>query len=208
VDIQFYGANCLVVTHKQTKVVIDDNLSELGAKSVTKEGDVVLFSGVHGEAPAKAKIVIDEPGEYEVQGISIYGIAGRSHMDESDKVLATMYKLIADDTSILITGHVYPELDDDQLEAIGLVDVMFVPVGGNGYTLDADGALALIKKIEPKLVVPTHYADTSLKYPVPQTSLDEALKNLPMEPKETIAKLRIKTLELTDVTQLIILEKS
>jgi L-ascorbate metabolism protein UlaG (beta-lactamase superfamily) len=83
-----------------------------------------------------------------------------------------------------------------------------VPVGGNGYTVDPIGALKLIKEIEPKLVIPTHYADKALKYPVPQQELSVALKELAMEPKETVAKLKLKPTELTDVTQLIILEKS
>ena len=89
-----------------------------------------------------------------------------------------------------------------------MVDVLVVPVGGNGYTVDPVGALKLIKAIEPKLVVPTHYADKALKYPVPQQDLAAALKELAMETKETVAKLKLKPAELTDVTQLIVLEKS
>jgi L-ascorbate metabolism protein UlaG (beta-lactamase superfamily) len=107
-----------------------------------------------------------------------------------------------------VTGHIYPDLDDKQLEAIGIVDVMVVPVGGNGYTVDPVGALKLIKEIEPKLVVPSHYADKALKFEVPQQELGNALKELAMEPKETVAKLRLKPGELSDVTQLIVLEKS
>jgi len=89
-----------------------------------------------------------------------------------------------------------------------MIDVLVVPVGGNGYTVDPVGALKLIKAIEPKLVVPTHYDDKTLKYPVPQQTLEGALKELGMEPKETVAKLRLKPGELTDVTQLIVLEKA
>ena len=57
-----------------------------------------------------------------------------------------------------------------------MVDVLFVPVGGNGYTLDAIGALKIIKKIEPKIIIPTHYADKAIKYEVPQADLDEVMK--------------------------------
>jgi len=85
---------------------------------------------------------------------------------------------------------------------------MFVPVGGNGYTLDPVGALKLIKAVEPKLVVPTHYADKSLKYEVPQQNLEDALKEIGMEVKERLPKLKLKPGELTDVTQLVVLEKS
>jgi L-ascorbate metabolism protein UlaG (beta-lactamase superfamily) len=207
-DIQFYGANCVVLSTKQTRIVVDDNLAELGAKPVTKAGDVVLFSAVHGAPALQPKILIDQPGEYEVQGISIYGIPARGHMDEADQKTATMYKVIYDDISVLIVGHVFPELNDTQLETIGMIDVMLVPVGGSGYTLDATGALSLIKKIEPKLVIPTHYNDNALKFPVPQNELADALKSLAMEPKETIAKLRLKPTDLADSTQLLILEKS
>lgn len=207
-DVQFYGANCVVINGKQMRLVIDDNLAELGAKSTSREGDIALFThAVAAKSSQQAKITISEPGEYEVSGVSIYGIGARAHMDEETQKTATMYKLIVDDTSILITGHVYPELSDDQLEAIGMVDVMFVPVGGNGYTLDGVGALKLIKKVEPKLVIPTHYEDSTLQFPVPQQPLDQCLKTLAMEPKETTPKLKLKTTELSDITQLVVLEK-
>jgi L-ascorbate metabolism protein UlaG (beta-lactamase superfamily) len=208
-DMQWYGANCVVIGGKQGRVVVDDNLADLGAKSVTKEGDIVLFTGEHlNSGPHSPRLLLDQPGEYEVAGISIYGIAARSHMDEEGKMSATMYKVITDDLSILVTGHVYPELSESQLEAIGMVDVMFVPVGGNGYTLDGVGALKLVKKIEPKIVVPTHYEDPKLNFPVPQQPLESALKALAMEPKETIAKLRVKPNELAEGMQLIILERA
>lgn len=207
-DVQFYGANCLVIAGKQVRLVVDDNLSELGLKSVAKEGDISLFTAAGAVRPEKSKLFIDEPGEYEVSGVSIYGIAARAHMDTEDKKTATMYKLIFDDTSVLVVGHVYPELSDSQLEAIGMVDVMFVPVGGNGYTLDGIGALKLVKKIEPKLIIPTHYDDPKMQFPVPQQPLDQALKALAMEPRETTGKLKLKGGELGDVAQLVVLERS
>ena len=207
-DVQFYGANCLVITGKQTRLVVDDNLESLGAKSVTKDGDIAIFTG-HYEVPGRqVKLLVDQPGEYEVSGVSIYGIAARAHIDEEGQKNATMYKLMLDDMNVLVVGHIYPELNDTQLEAIGMVDVMFVPVGGNWYTLDGIGALKLIKKIEPKLVIPTHYDDEALKLPVPQQSFEQALKTLAMEPKESVARLKLKSTELGDATQLIVLEKS
>ncbi|HVI60573.1 MAG TPA: MBL fold metallo-hydrolase [Candidatus Saccharimonadales bacterium] len=206
-DLQFYGANCVSLTHKGTRFVIDDNLADLGAKSILKPDDVALFTAAVHEKPAAARLVFDSPGEYEVADISVVGVAARAHTDD-DGLRATMFKLLLGETSVLFTGHVYPVLSDAQLEAIGMIDVLVVPVGGNGYTLDPVGALKLIKAIEPKLVIPTHYADKSLKYPVPQQDLGAALKEIGMEPKETISKLKLKPTELTDVAQLVILERS
>lgn len=205
-DLQFYGANCFSLTHKGARIVIDDNLTDLGAKGITKPEDVVLFTGAHGGA--NARLVLDGPGEYEVSDISVIGIAARAHIDEEGRFSSTMFKLITGDVSVLFAGHIYPELTDDELETIGVVDLLVVPVGGNGYTVDPVGALKLIKDIEPKLVVPSHYDDKAFKYPVPQQDLAHALKELAMEPKETVTKLKLKSHELTDVTQLVILEKS
>lgn len=205
-DMQFYGANCLVLSSKQNRVVIDDNLTALGSKGVTKDGDICLFTGAHPKATVNPKLTIDVPGEYEVSGISIFGMQARAHMDEDNRRSAVVYKITWGDVRVLATGHIFPKLSDDQLEAIGIVDIMFVPVGGNGYTLDAAGALQLIKAVEPKLVIPTHYADSRLAYEVPQADLSDVLHTLGMEPKETVSKLQFKQAEVSDTTQLVVLE--
>lgn len=204
-EIQYYGGNCVRIATKKAAITVDDTLTELGAKPVTKAGDIALFTAAHDPSPA-AKITIGQPGEYEVSDISIQGIAARAHMDETG-TNSTIYRIIADDIRIAVVGHVYPDLTSSQLEALNTIDVLCIPVGGNGYTLDPIGALKLIKEIEPKVVIPTHYADKELKYEVPQQTLEEALKSLSMEPKETVAKFKPKGADLTDTTQLIVLER-
>lgn len=202
-EIQFYGANCVRLTAKKASIIIDDLEG-----THTKPGDIVLFTGTHGEPKADTKIMLDQPGEYEVSDISVQGIAARAHMDEEGKHTATMFKIVADDVKVAVLGHIYPELNDTQLETLGLIDILVIPVGGHGYTLDGVGALAVIKKIEPKVIVPTHYADTAVTYEVPQASLDDVLKEIAMEPKETVPKLKIKGGELlNEATQLVILER-
>jgi L-ascorbate metabolism protein UlaG (beta-lactamase superfamily) len=149
--------------------VVDDNLAELGAKGILKSDDIALYTSAHdGAAATPARLVLDGPGEFEVGDISIVGIAAQAHIDEPGQKQATMFKLAAADQNVLITGHIYPELSDTQLETIGIVDVLVVPVGGNGYTLDPVGALKLIKAIDPKLVIPTHYSANGFQNPVPQ----------------------------------------
>jgi L-ascorbate metabolism protein UlaG (beta-lactamase superfamily) len=207
-DLQFFGANCVSLSMKGLRIVIDDNLAALGGKSILKPDDIALFTSPEHE-PVKTRLCFDSPGEYEVSDVSIVGIAARSHMDENDgKLSTTMYKLIIGDTSVLVTGHIHPDINDAFLEQVGMIDILVIPVGGSGYTLDPIGALKIIKEIEPKLVIPTHYAESDLQYPVPQVELDTALKELAMEPKERVTKLRLKPGELSDVTQLIVLEKS
>ena len=205
-EIQYYGGNCLKISTKKANIVVDDTLNSLGLISVTKEDDIAIFTSV-SDKPTKARLSIDHPGEYEVSDISVQGIAARSHMDEESKSSATIFRVIADDMRIVITGHIHPDLTDDELEAIGTIDVLIIPIGGNGYTLDGAGALKVIRKIEPNVVIPTHYADKKIKYPVEQQDLETALKGLAMEPKETVAKLKLKPADLTENTQLIVLER-
>lgn len=206
-ELQYFGANCLRLSTKKASITVDDNLADLGLRAATKDGDITLFTGAHGEPAADARLVIDLPGEYEVSDISITGIPARAHIDEAGSYNATIYKLVVDDMRIVFLGHIYPELNEEQLEAIGTNDILVLPVGGNGYTLDATGALKMIKDIEPKVVIPTHYADKAINYPVPQAELDDALKNMSMEAQQRVAKIKLKAADLTDITQLVVLER-
>lgn len=207
-EIEYYGANCFRIVTKKAALVIDDNLGELGLKSVTKAGDIALFTMAHGEPATGTKLIIDQPGEYEASNVSLQGVAARAHIDEADKMNATIFKILADDIRLVAIGHIYPELSDAQLEALSMVDVLLIPVGGNGYTLDPADALKVIKKIEPKLVILTHYDNKKINYPVAQQNLETALKTLAMEPKERVSKLKLKAGDLlAEGTQLIILER-
>lgn len=205
-EIQYYGANTVRINTKKASIVVDDNLAELGLKSVTRAGDIALFTGPHGDPVHDVKLVIDQPGEYEVSGVSMHGIGAQAHLDESG-FASTIFKLTSEDIRVAIVGHLHPGLSDRQLEELGMIDVLILPVGGNGYTLDSTGALQLIKQVDPKLVIPTHYADKAITYPVSQAELSDALKNMSMEAKETVGKLKIKLTDLTDTTQLVVLER-
>lgn len=205
-ELQYFGANCVRISTKKAQIIIDDSLEKLGLKATTKPTDISLHT--HAAIPPNpAHFTADMPGEYEISGVVIHGIAARAHMDEEDKKNAVIYTVSADDMKLAVLGHIYPELSEDQLEAIGLVDIAIVPVGNSGYTLDGAGALQVIKKIEPKIVIPTHYGDKAIKYEVPQVELSQALKNLGMEPSETLDKYKPNRAEWTDTAKLIVLNR-
>lgn len=207
-DIQYFGANCVKISGKKGSVVVDDNLSSYGLKPIHKPSDILLYTKPQEEnKKTEAKLMIDQPGEYEASDISIIGIAARPHTGEQDDSSAIMYKITIDDIRVAVVGHVHPDLKDTQLEALGVVDVLVVPVGGHGYTLDGVGAHELIKEIEPKLVIPTHYLDKAIKYEVEQTDLQTAVKALGMEIKETLPKLKVKPSDFSEGTELIVLQR-
>lgn len=206
-ELTFYGANCVRLAARKAQVVVDDNLKQLGLKDVTKPTDISLRTNKDFPDHPDSVFSAEMPGEYEVSGMVIRGIAARGHMDEEGKKSAVIYTIQADDTKVAILGHIYPELSEFQVEQIGLVDAAVMPVGGNGYTLDGAGALSVIKQIEPKVVIPTYYADKAIKFEVPAASLDEAIKNLGMEVAEKLPKFKIKPAELSDTARLIVLER-
>lgn len=207
-ELQFHGANCIKITNRKTSIVIDDNLAALGAKSVATAKDIVLATNDMITLPTETHFTINQPGEYEVSDISIQGIPARAHMDEEGKNSTTMYRILIDGLRIGVTGHVHPDLTEAQLEGLGTVDILFVPVGGNGYTVDGVGAHKIIKDVEPRIVIPTHYADDKLNFEVPQAPLEEALKAVAMEPAETVDVLKMRSVELGEGTRLIVVNRA
>jgi L-ascorbate metabolism protein UlaG (beta-lactamase superfamily) len=149
-EIQFYGANCVRLTTKKINIIVDDLDG-----SHTKSTDVALFTGPHGVSKTTPKLMFDQPGEFEASDTSIEGIAARAHMDAAGGKSSTIFKVVGEDVRVVVLGHIYPELSEAQQEALGLVDILIVPVGGHGYTLDGVGALTVIKEIEPKIIIPT-----------------------------------------------------
>jgi len=205
-EFQYHGGNCITINTKKSRIVIDDNLKALGLKSITKPEDIAIFTTVPKTNP-KARLVISDPGEYEVSEVSIFGIPTKPHMDDNGKPSSTIYKLQYGEFRVGIVGHIDPNISEESIEELGAVDILFIPVGGNGYTLDGIGALSVIKKFDPKIVIPTHYADDKINYEVPQQELTEALKGLSMEPKETISKFKPKVIDFSEGLNLIVLDR-
>lgn len=205
-EIQYHGANCVSISTKKARVVIDDNLNQVGLKSIVGKDNIAVYTVPPASMP-EARLVISDPGEYEVSDISIFGIEARAHMDEAEQHSATIYKIQEGDIRVAVVGHIHPDISEDYLEELGAVDILIIPVGGNGFTLDGIGALSVIKKIDPRVIIPTHYDDGKTKYEVPQQPLEEALKGLAMEPKETLSKFKPKPVDLAESMQLIVLER-
>ena len=204
-EIKYLGGNCLKIVTKKVSVVIDDAVN-ISGKPVSTEKDILIVTNpILGTD--KSYFLVDGPGEYEVSDISVSGIPSRAHMDTEDQHSSTIYRLIIEDTRIGIIGHIHPNITEEQLEALGTIDILVIPVGGNGYTLDGNGAQKIVKEVEPKIVIPTHYDDGKTKYEVPQTDLETALKSLAMEPTETVESLKLKNTEfIGETTKLIVIE--
>ncbi len=193
-DIEYKGGNTVVISTKKAKLITDPRQSLVGLKDFVTNGAVVLatedrFATENDEAVLN----IAGPGEYEVADFSIRGVSAMRHIDAAEQPVAGMiYRVEVGDVRIGILGNIDGKLSEDQLEALGVLDILVLPVGGGGYTLDATSAAQIVRAIEAKTVVPIHYADAALKYEVPQDTLEVFTKELGA-PVETTAKLKVKS---------------
>jgi L-ascorbate metabolism protein UlaG (beta-lactamase superfamily) len=193
-DIEYKGGNCVIISTKKSKLIADPKVSVLGLKdlSVKNAVEVATEQRFLVEEP-EARIVIEGPGEYEVEDFSIRGIPATRHIDtDSSEPVSTIYRIDVGDVGIALLGNVAGRLSEDQLEAIGVVDVAILPVGGGGYTLDHVSAATLARQIDPKVVIPVHYADAGLAYEVPQDSLELFTKEIGA-PAESTLRYKVKS---------------
>lgn len=199
-DITYLGNGGVRLVGKGAEVVCDP---PVGAKL---KGDVATWSATGGEerfGSLDGVMLIDIPGEYEVKGASITGVPARLHIDENGH-RGTVYSVEIDGVNVVVTGNIAGKIDEDEVESLGQVDVLIVPVGGGGLTLDAEGAAAVVTQLEPGYVIPVHYDDGVSKYPVPQAGVELFLKEMGSTP-EPLSKFRLTARDEEAETQVVVL---
>ena len=137
----------------------------------------------HGE---REPFVITGPGDYEIKEIFIKGVLSDA-LIASRKYINTIYLFSVDNISIAFLGALSDsELSKESREAINSPDIIFIPVGGKGM-LDAKASAKLASSLEPKLVIPMDYDESTLKI---------FLKEMGEEKAETADKLTLKRKDL------------
>lgn len=192
-DVEYKGGNGVVITTKKIAAVIDPKLSTVGLKDLPVKGAVEIATEGRFVVRGDEQLLIEGPGDYEISEFSIHGVSAVRHIDtENDEKIATVYYIEVGDVRVALLGNVAPALSDEQLEELGVIDILILPVGGGGLTLDATSAAGMVRQIDPKVVIPTHYADDALKYEMPQDSLATFTKELGA-PVETTSKYKVKS---------------
>ncbi len=193
-DIEYKGGNGLTITSKKTQLVIDPKLSFVGLKDLSAKDAVEIATEARfATNDPDAKLHIEGPGEYEIGDVSILGVRATRHLDTTaDEQVSTMYRIEIGEVRLAVLGNIAPKLVEEQLEDIGVVDILILPVGGNGYTLDSVSAATVARQIDPRVVIPIHYADKSLVYEVPQDELDVFTKELAAPVEDAGVKYKIK----------------
>lgn len=215
-NITWQGQSCFQITtsqgkNNQTNIVIDPFDKEIGLKLPKLEADILLVTHDHHDHNNIKEItgdyfLISNPGEYETKGIFIQGIP--SFHDDSqgkERGLNTIYIIEAEEIRICHLGDLgQKELTESQLEEIGEIDILMIPVGGN-YTISSKEAVKIMSQIEPKITIPMHYQIPKLTVKL-ETS-EQFLKTMGIKKVEPLQKLAIKKKEISeDEAKIIVLE--
>jgi L-ascorbate metabolism protein UlaG (beta-lactamase superfamily) len=192
--ITYYGVEFFKVQFGDTTLAFNPISKDSKLKSSRFGADIVLsttyhsdFNGVeqvsHGD---KKPFVISGPGEYEVKEVFIKGLPSESKYGGKDLV-NTIYTVSLENMNICFLGALNnSELKNETVEALDEIDILFVPIGGDGV-LDPVKAYKLAVSLEPKIIIPMHYGDVGANDAL-KVFLKEAGENPKSESKLTLKK--------------------
>lgn len=215
-EITYFGHSTFKLKGKNGTIVTDPFADSIGLSLPTISGDIVTISHHHDDHDAVKKVngtarrsepfVIEQPGEYEIGGISVFGVQTyHDGQQGTQRGLNTVFTFLIDDVRICHLGDLGHELTAGQLEQIGLVDVLLCPVGGH-FTIDAKQALSVIQSIEPAYVIPMHYKTPKHSEVFNEVQpLEVFLKEYGVQPTP-VAKLSVEKLKFPEETELVVLE--
>jgi len=161
-------ASFLIETESGVKILTDPYDNSVGYTVFELSADVVLTSHKHFDhAYTKSLkgdyVLVDKEGEFNVKGVKIKGIKTFHDKEKGQKRGENIVFVIEDKFSVAHLGDLGHELAETELEKMGRVDILLIPVGGV-YTIDAKEALNVAKAINPKIIIPMHYKTEKLKF--------------------------------------------
>ncbi len=196
--ITYFGGEFFKVQFGNTTLAFNPISKDSKLKPSRFGADIVLttthhedFNGIdqvtHGD---KKPFVVSGPGEYEVNEVFIKGLPSESKYGGRD-MINTIYTVSLENMNICFLGAINnAELKTETIEALDEIDILFVPIGGNGV-LEPAQAYKLAVSLGPKIIIPMHYGEiaegTGSKDSL-KVFLKEAGENPSSEPKLTLKK--------------------
>ncbi len=207
-DVTWLGHGCFRLRGRGAAVVTDPYPPSIGLKLQRLDADLVTVSHEH-ENHNYTQVMRDAyeirgPGEYEVAGVSVIGVPTFHDAEKGAKHgRNTVYLIEIDDVRVCHLGDLGHRLDDAEAEAISSPDVLLVPVGGN-TAINAAQAAEVVRQLEPRFVVPMHYAIPGLKLQL--DTLDRFLKEMAVTSAEPQPKLSVQASSGEYDTKVVVLE--
>ncbi len=212
-DISYLGHSSFKLKGKTASLVVDPYDSSVGPKFPKVEADIVAVTHEHFDHNAVSSVggepfVVSGPGEYEVKGIEIVAVKSfHDNKQGAERGLNTIYNFKIDKINICHLGDLgQSTLSEAQVEEIGNVDVLLLPVGGH-FTIDAAEANKIASQLEPKIIIPMHFKDTETKIEE-LAPVEKFLKEIGKENLEPVNKLTVTPDKLPEETQVVLMSRS
>lgn len=216
-DIYWGGQALFKIKGRAATVVLDPFDPDFVGLKLPKDltGDIVLVSHDHGDHNNSSAVtgseggqpmVFKDPGEYEVKGVVITGVeSDHDNSKGSERGKNTIFHLNLDGLNIVHLGDLgQHQLSEEQLNQIGDVDILLVPVG-SVYTTSGKQATEIVSQLEPRIIIPMHYFIEGLKFQLEE--VDKFLKEMGAEGVQAQPKLSISKDKLPEEPQVVVLSK-
>jgi len=214
ITIQYWGQSCLSITDQNNLNLLTDPFpASFGYAMPTVQPQICLVSHDHYDHNAVDTVkgdpqVIREGGQHEVKGITIKGVS-TFHDSEGGKKRGNnlVFAWQMDGIHLAHLGDLGHVLTEQQVEQIGEVDVLMVPVGGF-YTIDAAQAVQVAEQLKAKIVIPMHFKTSAISLPI--APVDEFLKSVPKEwqvkqPKSSSVTIAQSDLDTSQVSVVVLM---
>jgi L-ascorbate metabolism protein UlaG (beta-lactamase superfamily) len=207
-EITWLGHSCFLIRGKEKTIITDPYHPDSGYRLGEPEADIVTVSHFHPGHSYIAGVVnepkqIKSPGEYEIGGTFITGVATFHDNRKGDlRGKNTIYIIEMDSITLCHLGDLGHPLDPHLIEEIGDIDILFLPVG-EVSTMPIDTAVEIVRQLEPHIVIPMHYKTEAFTGDL--SPVDKFLDKMRIRELEARSKLSITSSSLPSSTQTIVL---
>lgn len=200
--ITWYGQSCFKIQSGETVIFTDPFSKEIGLTPPRAQANIVTVSHHHSdhnniESLSGDPLIIKGPGEYETKGVDIRGIFSfHDNQEGKERGVNTIYIIEMEGIRICHLGDLgQKKLNEEQMEKMGEIDILMVPVGGE-VVVNGEDASAIISQIEPRIVIPMHYKVQGLVFKF--DGVEDFLKEIGAEKKQPVEKLTLKKKDLPE----------
>lgn len=208
-NVKWLGHSSFLVTSEGgVKIITDPYATGMGINygEIKEAADIVVVSHDHPDhantkLPGSPQVV---KGTTEAKGINFTGIAAY-HDDTkgSQRGPNTIICFEVDGIRLCHLGDLGHQLSDEQVAAIGEVEVLMIPIGGV-FTIDPAGATKVIERLKPQVVIPMHYSTAKCAYPI--SGVDEFLRGKANVKRLDASEVEFKKEELPSPTEIVVLK--
>ena len=208
-EITWLGHSCFRIKGKEAILVTDPYSESLGYPPSKLQANIVTLTHQHPGHSYVAGVegnpkVLKGPGEYEIAEVFIRGIKTFHDSIQGGKQgKNTIYIMEMDRVNLCHLGDLGHMPSPQQIEEIGSIDVLLVPVGGVS-TIDARVAAEIVRLLNPKIVIPMHYRTEVVTWLEP---VDRFLKEIGLREIIPQPKISITRSNLPSQTQVVVLDR-